>query len=97
MEIVVGNSTLSAMLLEILLKNKSLALDVFKNLIKDDPHFLKELTPISDSTLVSEPFVDSKTEKEELLLEKTEINDTEIRILAKQQFAKYDAVFKALA
>lgn len=102
---VIQNSTLSAMLLEILLKNRSLALDVFKTIIKDDPHFLDELAATNveihvDNSfeLLEHSFIDSnKVEKSESPLEKTEISDTDIRILAKRQFAKYDAVFKALA
>ena len=93
---VIQNSTLRALILEAFSNDKSLMQDIFETIFKENPHFLEELTPISNSTLISESFVVSKTEKE-ALLEKTEINDTEIRILAKQQFAKYGAVFKALA
>ncbi len=92
----VENSTLRAMILEILSKNDSLKKEIFDVLTNENPRFVEELTPASNSILVSESLVESKTGKE-VLLEKTEINDTEIRILAKQQFAKYDAVFKALA
>ena len=84
MGIEIQNSTLSAMLLEILLKNKSLALDVFKTIIKDDPHFLDELKAESTSSIVNE----SKPEG---------VSEEELNFWVDQHFKEYDAVFKALA
>ena len=95
---VVDKNTLRVMLLEILSKDKTLLKEILQDLLKHDPQLLEEFTSTSQPMLVNEPsVVYKKTEKDSCIVEKTEIDDTEIRILARKQFEKYDTVFKALA
>jgi hypothetical protein len=91
----VEKSTLQAMILEILSKDKELLTDVFQALAQEYPQLIEDLTSTSTPMLVNEPLIAYKTIDKNI--QKTELDDTEVRQLAKKQFEKYDAVFKALA
>ena len=92
----VEKNLLRAMMLEVLLKDNELLKDILNSVFKEKPHVFEELALANAPTLAGESQVAYQA-SENHISEKTEIGDVEIRILAKRQFEKYDAVFKALA
>jgi hypothetical protein len=88
----VERSTLQTMMLEIFLKDKALFKDILREFIKKDPHYLGELTAISDTTLVGDAVIITNEHQSS-----EEIGEAEARKVAKKQFEKYSSVFKALA
>ena len=92
----VEKNLLRAMMLEVLLKDNELLKDILNSVFKEKPHVFEELVLANAPTLAGEPQVAYQASVNHTS-EKTEIGDVEIRILAKRQFEKYDAVFKALA
>ena len=106
---VVEKSALRTILLELLIKDSSLALDIFQTIVKEDPLFLEKvslnnqvvpevLTPTSTPMLVNEPSVVYKaTEKNSQKSESEGISDEELDFWVDKHFTEYEAVFKALA
>ena len=110
MENLVEKSTLRAMMLDILLKDKELSKDIFDALVKENPEFV-EARP---HTYVNEPaavYMAAERESPYLTKPKTEVIDPNFPVLAdltperkrwleqqiNKDFIKYDDVFRALA
>jgi hypothetical protein len=88
----VEKSTLQAMMLEILLKDKAFFRDILREIIKKDPNCLDEFTSMSDTMLMENvTIVTNEYQNSE------NIGEAEARNSAKNQFEKYSTVFKALA
>jgi hypothetical protein len=88
----VEKSTLRAMMLEILLKDKEFFRDILQAIIKEDPNCLEGITSTSSpvSPLDADFFANHFQNSDD-------IEEEEARKVAKRQFEKYSNVFKALA
>ena len=102
MENFVEKSTLRAMMLDILLKDKELSKDIFDALVKENPEFVAAHphTYANEPTLTyaSEPAVAYAAAAKSNPVKETEnISDDEFNYWINKHFTEYDAVFKALA
>ena len=102
MENLVEKSTLRAMMLDILLKDKELSKEIFDALVKENPEFVatRPHTYVSEPTLTyaSEPAVAYAAAAKSSPVKETEnISDDEFNYWINKHFTEYDAVFKALA
>lgn len=80
----IERSTLRTILLELLIKDSSLALDIFQTIVKEDPLFLEKVS-LNNQALLDEPAPNGDYRRMRL----DNIID--------EDFIEYNEVFKALA
>jgi hypothetical protein len=95
---VVEKNTLRAMLLEILLNDKTLLKEILQVIAKEDPHLLEEFASSGSVMPVNEPSVAYEKKENKTQISDIEgVSDEELTFWVDKHFTEYDAVFKALA